>query len=147
MQFIKDKRVELDGVLLSMKDRLTSPEMTLSYRSLQLGRAFLGELLILTGELNTYTPANTPCEIPQAEGKAKEPLIDIKEELPYINKAREILQSTIKDFLPKVEELEVPPEIEEEYILTFIFARQKLTEARIWLGFHLAEMKDQANCE
>jgi len=52
-QFIKQKRKEIDAILLTIKPRLDSGELTLSYRSLQLAQMWCGKIL---GELGAEYP-------------------------------------------------------------------------------------------
>lgn len=143
INYIQKKRVELDVILQTMNPRRKSAEITLSYRSLQLARAWYGEILVKNKWVNKYPVAEEVCDIPETSDQSGITPNKEYNELDWINETR----AEIENMLGQLESL-------DQHIVQYDFTShiqtyqvvKHLTEARMWLGFHLGQMRENAEC-
>lgn len=132
---IKDLRVKIDASLKLAELIKRSSESTLAFRSLQLGKGWLGKYLKYDYDGNDYEVVTKISEIPETKDTST-PLEESSDYLSTVNNQRKYIQSLIE-------------EVEELLQLNNNFWTSKclnaswieLNNASMWYGFELQRLK------
>ena len=139
IQFIDDSRLKADELMQTAEFIESTADTTLAWRSLQMGKAWLGKVKAAFGEQNPYTPANEAKDIPKTAEKYEGELNVSGDKLQNINFMRSEIQALIDTFSPNslmTDKYLGKKEIE--------YALKHFAEAKMWYGFELSNMRDNA---
>jgi len=143
IQFIDESRIECDALIQTAVSLKTTAETTLAWRSLQMGKAWLGKVKAVFGETNPYSPVYDAKDIPPtAEVYVGEQHLT-NDKLANINSIRERIESLITKFEPYTKHLGANDLGKKE----IDYSLKHLAEAKMWYGFELSNMRDFANQE
>lgn len=140
MQFIDDSRIECDALIQTAVTLKTTAETTLAWRSLQMGKAWLGKVKAAFGKTNPYTPASDAKLIPPTAQVYEGEIYPPKGKLEGINDIRAKIESLISKFEPYVKHTSDRDLGKKE----IDYALKHLAEAKMWYGFELSNMRDNA---
>lgn len=122
---VTELRVDADTLCKHAKSMKTSPEMTLAWRSLQMGRSWLGKF---KGELRQVKTVDKIPPTVDVSNVSERDGVHI-EKLDFVNKMR----NEIKSMVLAIDKLPQTPFV--------INASKHFSEARFWYGFELANMR------
>jgi len=143
IEFIDDSRLKCDELIqtASLSGLKSSAETTLAWRSLQMGKAWLGKVKAAFGETNPYTPAQDAKDIPKTAEYYEGELNLSGDKLKDINFMRSEIENLIVSFKPYSDNLGDRDLGKKE----IDYALKHLTEAKMWYGFELSNIRDLAN--
>ena len=133
-------RVDIDYIITQLEEHKKSAESTLALRSCQMAKAWLGKVLEKLGEESPYKVVSNPSEIPPTADKAVLTNIYttnyIEGYLHLVNQLRDAISLVIKDL--------AQPSIHNSFVTGNLveYSFMHLTEARFWLGFELANIRE-----
>lgn len=142
-------RKRLDALIQNGKAIKKSAETTLAWRSLQMAKAWLERAasyqsnasIVDTAKLldaEPYLPSSKISEIPPTANVAEQPLfINVEDHLSSVNQMRDRIQS-------EIESIEGVIPVEERQRHCYQNCLDHLIEARMWYGFELQELREQA---
>ena len=141
MSSTSNLRKRLDSLIQSAKQIKYSQETTFAWRSLQMGKAWLGKALGYQGNASPYKPAASVGEIPPTADVANGPmLMDPYDHLANVNTMRDAIQS-------EIDSIEGTAPSEPNQAHCYRMALVHLTEAKMWYGFELQEIRESAKSE
>lgn len=132
---LKKLRVRLDYLGQVLSHHKTSSELTLAWRSTYMTKAWLGQALATQGVASPYVPVDKEEDIPPTADTHEKILYTDGSRLEVINELRSqlgIISSELWD-----EFMNTP---DAAYAKTITQAHTYATEARMYLGFELANM-------
>ena len=129
---IKQTRVRIDALIQLSKENIKSAECTLALRNLQMAKAWLGEMLSYFGEVTPYKVVNEPENIQPTADVSIKPILVFESHLDFVNYMRGAIQA---------ETTRIP--LAQKLSSNNVFTH--LTEARMWYGFELQNIKKQSN--
>lgn len=143
IEFIDDSRIECDALIQTAVSLKTTAETTLAWRSLQMGKAWLGKVKAAFGKPNPYSPVSDAKNIPPtAEIYVGEQNLT-NDKLANINSIRERIESLIIKFEPYTKFMGSSDLGKKE----IDYSLKHLEEAKMWYGFELSNMRDLASQE
>lgn len=140
-KFIKDKRREVDSILLTLQPRLDSRELSLAYTSLQLAQMWMGKLL---GDIGT--------EYPYREGaNVKSSIIDDRADqaaqpIP-LTIGRVFAVKELREFISLIQAQIVELDVNQELFDRIKIIYEHLQTAKMWLGQELNNIKLRQNAK
>jgi hypothetical protein len=142
IEFIDDSRLKCDELIQTAVSLKTTAETTLAWRSLQMGKAWLGKVKLAFGE-KPYTVAENAKDIPPTAEKYVGEVNLTNDKLANLNSIRERIETITDSFEPYVKHLTERDLGKKE----IDYALKHLAEAKMWYGFELSNMRDLANQE
>lgn len=138
MQHINDSRLKCDELMQTAAFIKSTAETTLAWRSLQMGKGWLGKVKAAFGEQNPYTPAQEAKDIPPVAEKYEGELNLSGDKLNDINFMRDEIEKVIVSFDPYSRNMTSGDLGKKE----IDYALKHLAEAKMWYGFELSNMRD-----
>jgi len=147
---IKFVRVAIDGLMANAEANKRSAETTLAWRSLQMGKSWLGKALGELKQPNPYPASNTAKDIPPTADTAKEATIIIGKDdnawTQYLNEQRLKLDGVIGSpvfYSYHSFEMHSSGADVTKYTLALQNSSRHLAEAKFWLGFELGIVRER----
>lgn len=129
-QLIRDQRVRIDAIGLTIHPRIDSRELSLTYTALQLASMWLGVTLGVLGSANPYPKSDDPNSgvIEDRTDQAPSPLTLMRGRVAGVKQLRAIIK-------------EIQTALSGDIAGHATCAHQYLQEARMWLGMELNSVK------
>lgn len=143
IEFIDESRLKCDELIQTAVSLKTTAETTLAWRSLQMGKAWLGKVKAAFGEKNPYTVAENAKDIPPTAEKYVGEINLTNDKLANLNAIRERIESIVVSFEPYAKHLNEKDLGKKE----IDYALKHLAEAKMWYGFELSNIRDLADQE
>lgn len=147
MKDLTTLRTDLFALITEVAKHKISAEMTLAYRSLQLGRGWLGKAKGVLGEETPYTVVDNVADIPKtADANITKVYVTQPDHLAYVNVFRKELKKIIADLINA--DFSDAPSSEDPMFWSKLNACvasswSNLEEASMWLGFELERLREE----
>lgn len=144
---IDNLRISADALMQRALACKKTAETTLAWRSIQMGKSWLGKLKGELGANSPYPVAEKVADIPPTAEVYVGELPDTTDRLSAVNSMREDLDAFIGEIKALADELGSPSVAfaASRYAdATVAYALQHFAEARFWYGFELQEMRKSA---
>ena len=143
-QTIKSRRVRIDALLQNARRMTTSSETTLAYRSLQMSKHSLGNILRLSGEESPYKEVTEVSNIPPTADVSKKEAFELSDDqLENVNKIREGIEKELQNFTMDFH-LQLAQD-KPSLIGNLLFEHwNNLAQAKNWYGEELSSMREKA---
>lgn len=144
-------RVDMDAVLISIKNLPRSRGASASFTALEKGRMYLGEILMLAGHTYPYEAtkkAKLAKDIQEATDKAIEGFKVEGNEIEQLNQLRDILGNILDIYVHDILDV-FEVNIDTAYTWSIVNREvwKGLKESRMYLGIRLGEIRDNGNTD
>lgn len=138
------RRIRIDALLQNARRMISSAETTMAYRSLQMAKHALGNVLSEVGGVNPYTPVSEVSDIPPTADVASQEAFELESDhLENINIIREVIELEKVAF--KMDYHLVLSQDKNTLLNNLLFEHYKnLCQAKNWYGEELASMREKA---
>jgi hypothetical protein len=128
---LDELRISIDSLIQKAVAVKSSAETTLAWRSLQMGKAWLGKFKAELGATNPYSVASEAKDIPPTAETYNGDIVITGDKLKDVNAIRASIQLHVDEVSAIGSDSNC-----------VLFAVQHLSEAKMWYGFELQNMRE-----